>query len=48
MADPTPFEAIVAREAAHFLPVVNRLPVALVSGRGSRVRDTAGTSPVRR
>jgi acetylornithine/N-succinyldiaminopimelate aminotransferase len=31
-----------AREAAHFLPVVNRLPVALVEGRGSRVRDIDG------
>ena len=31
-----------AREAAHFLPVVNRLPVALVEGRGSRVRDVEG------
>jgi predicted acetylornithine/succinylornithine family transaminase len=36
------FEAIRAREAAHFLPVVNRLPVAIVEGRGSRVRDVAG------
>jgi acetylornithine/N-succinyldiaminopimelate aminotransferase len=36
------FEAIRAREAAHFLPVVNRLPVALVEGRGSRVRDVLG------
>jgi predicted acetylornithine/succinylornithine family transaminase len=35
-------EAIQAREAAHFLPVVNRLPVAIVQGRGSRVRDVAG------
>ena len=34
--------AIRAREAAHFLPVVSRLPVALVEGRGSRVRDVAG------
>ena len=33
---------IQAREAAHFLPVVKRLPVALVEGRGSRVRDVAG------
>ncbi len=41
MADPT-LDEIVAREAAHFLPVVNRLPVALVSGSGSRVRDVAG------
>lgn len=35
-------EAIRAREAEHFLPVVNRLPVALVEGRGSRVRDVEG------
>jgi len=35
-------EAVRAREAAHFLPVVNRLPVALVEGRGSRVRDADG------
>jgi acetylornithine/N-succinyldiaminopimelate aminotransferase len=41
MADPT-LDEIRAREAAHFLPVVNRLPVALVEGRGSRVRDVAG------
>ncbi|HME68294.1 MAG TPA: aminotransferase class III-fold pyridoxal phosphate-dependent enzyme, partial [Myxococcota bacterium] len=34
--------SIRAREAAHFLPVVKRLPVALVEGRGSRVRDVAG------
>ena len=33
---------IQAREAAHFLPVVKRMPVALVSGRGSRVVDVAG------
>jgi acetylornithine/N-succinyldiaminopimelate aminotransferase len=30
------------REAAYFLPVVNRLPVALVEGRGSRVVDVDG------
>jgi len=30
------------RESAHFLPVVKRLPVALVEGRGSRVRDIEG------
>ena len=36
------FDALRAREAAHFLPVVNRHPVALVSGRGSRVEDTTG------
>lgn len=41
MSDPT-LDEIRAREAAHFLPVVNRLPVALVEGRGSRVRDVAG------
>jgi acetylornithine/N-succinyldiaminopimelate aminotransferase len=35
-------EEIAAREAAHFLPVVRRLPVALVEGRGSRVVDTEG------
>jgi len=35
-------ETIAAREAAHFLPVVRRLPVALVEGRGSRVRDVEG------
>jgi acetylornithine/N-succinyldiaminopimelate aminotransferase len=36
------FDAIRAREAAHFLPVVKRFPVALVSGLGSRVRDVDG------
>jgi acetylornithine/N-succinyldiaminopimelate aminotransferase len=36
------FDSIRAREAAHFLPVVKRHPVALVSGKGSRVRDTEG------
>jgi predicted acetylornithine/succinylornithine family transaminase len=41
MADPT-LESIQAREAAHFLPVVNRLPVAITQGAGSRVRDVAG------
>jgi acetylornithine/N-succinyldiaminopimelate aminotransferase len=35
-------EDVQAREAKHFLPVAARLPVALVSGRGSRVTDTAG------
>jgi acetylornithine/N-succinyldiaminopimelate aminotransferase len=35
-------EAAREREAAHFLPVVNRHPVALVSGDGSRVRDIDG------
>ena len=29
-------------EATHFLPVVKRLPVALVSGRGARVTDSEG------
>ena len=33
---------IKRREAACFLPVVNRLPVALVEGRGSRVVDVDG------
>jgi acetylornithine/N-succinyldiaminopimelate aminotransferase len=36
------FEAVAEREARHFLPVVKRHPVALVEGRGSRVRDVAG------
>jgi predicted acetylornithine/succinylornithine family transaminase len=31
-----------AREAAHFLPVVKRHPVALVEGRGSRLWDVEG------
>jgi len=35
-------EAAREREAAHFLPVVKRHPVALVSGAGSRVRDVEG------
>jgi predicted acetylornithine/succinylornithine family transaminase len=35
-------EQVQTREAAHFLPVVKRMPVALVEGRGSRVRDVAG------
>ena len=35
-------DAIQAREAAHFLPVVKRFPVALASGSGSRVRDVRG------
>jgi len=30
------------REARHFLPVARRLPVAIVEGKGSRVRDVAG------
>jgi acetylornithine/succinyldiaminopimelate/putrescine aminotransferase len=36
------FDDVVAREARVFLPVVKRLPVALVEGRGSRVRDVEG------
>jgi acetylornithine/N-succinyldiaminopimelate aminotransferase len=36
------FEDLKAREARHFIPVVNRHPVALVSGAGSRVKDTEG------
>jgi len=35
-------EAVRAAEASHFLPVVKRHPVALVEGRGSRVRDLDG------
>jgi predicted acetylornithine/succinylornithine family transaminase len=35
-------ETVRAREAAHFLPVVKRLPVALAEGRGARVRDVSG------
>jgi acetylornithine/succinyldiaminopimelate/putrescine aminotransferase len=38
----THFDDIVAREARTFLPVVKRLPVAIASGRGSRVRDADG------
>lgn len=36
------FDEVVAREARSFLPVVQRMPVALVSGQGSRVRDVEG------
>jgi len=36
------FDEVASREAAFFLPVVRRHPVALVEGRGSRVRDVAG------
>jgi predicted acetylornithine/succinylornithine family transaminase len=36
------FEDVKRREATWFLPVVNRLPVALVEGRGSRVVDVDG------
>jgi predicted acetylornithine/succinylornithine family transaminase len=36
------FESLEARESTCFLPVVNRLPVALLEGRGSRVRDVGG------
>ncbi len=35
-------ETVREREAAHFLPVVNRHPVALVSGTASRVTDVDG------
>jgi acetylornithine/succinyldiaminopimelate/putrescine aminotransferase len=35
-------EEIQRREAKSFLPVVGRMPVALVEGRGTRVRDVAG------
>ncbi len=36
------FDDVRRTEAAHFLPVVKRHPLALVEGRGSRVRDVAG------
>ena len=36
------FDAIKQLEAAQFLPVVKRHPVALREGRGSRVRDIDG------
>lgn len=36
------FESVREREARWFLPVVKRLPVVLVEGRGSRVRDLEG------
>lgn len=36
------FEDVRQREAEHFLPVARRLPVALASGKGSRVRDVEG------
>jgi len=36
------FDENVAREARCFLPVVQRMPVALASGQGSRVRDVEG------
>lgn len=39
---PSSFDDVVVREARVFLPVVKRLPVALVEGHGSRVRDVAG------
>jgi acetylornithine/succinyldiaminopimelate/putrescine aminotransferase len=35
-------EDVKRREASFFLPVVNRLPVALAEGRGSRVVDVDG------
>ena len=36
------FEQVRAREAAHFLPAFGRMPVALVEGRGSKLRDVTG------
>jgi acetylornithine/succinyldiaminopimelate/putrescine aminotransferase len=39
---PMDVQQLRAREAAHFIPVVNRLPVAMVEGRGSRLRDESG------
>lgn len=41
-AAPIDLETARATEASHFLPVVNRMPVVLVEGRGSRVRDERG------
>ncbi|MEE9606555.1 MAG: aspartate aminotransferase family protein [Myxococcota bacterium] len=35
-------KTVRGREAAHFLPVVRRLPLVLVEGRGARVRDPEG------
>ena len=35
---------IAQREATHFLPVVNRLPVTAVEGRGSRIIDIDGNT----
>ncbi len=42
MAEKTTLTQTQAREAAHFLPVVKRMPVVLVQGRGSRVTDQDG------
>ena len=36
------FEQVRTREAAHFLPAFGRMPVALVEGRGSKLRDITG------
>jgi len=36
------FDEVAKLEASYFLPVVRRQPVALVEGKGSRVRDVAG------
>jgi acetylornithine/N-succinyldiaminopimelate aminotransferase len=36
------FDAIQKADAAHFLPVVHRHPVAIAEGKGSRLRDTQG------
>jgi acetylornithine/N-succinyldiaminopimelate aminotransferase len=38
----TSFDQALRREARWFLPVIKRLPVALVEGRGARVRDVEG------
>ncbi|MCH7709195.1 MAG: aminotransferase class III-fold pyridoxal phosphate-dependent enzyme, partial [Myxococcales bacterium] len=35
-------DSVRQQEAAHFIPVVSRYPVALVEGHGSRVRDADG------
>lgn len=42
MAEKTSLTETQAREAAHFLPVVKRMPVVIVQGLGSRVTDQDG------
>jgi acetylornithine/N-succinyldiaminopimelate aminotransferase len=39
---PLDMNSIQGLDAAHFLPVVKRYPIALTQGKGSRVRDIAG------
>ncbi|MBW2713393.1 MAG: aspartate aminotransferase family protein [Deltaproteobacteria bacterium] len=42
MADKISLTKTQTREAAHFLPVVRRMPVVIVQGQGSRVSDQDG------